>query len=223
MIFSLNLAIIILAIIFVFIVFEFLQAKKVISREIARKGVHFFGGIIIFFLPGSVSFREAVFLGLLFTILLMLNRRIQIFKSVSQTNRQSLGDILFPFGLTANAVLFFGNADWAFRIGVLVLAISDAGAGIVGQNLGRHQYKIMTALKSLEGSATFFFLTFLIFIFAALSQSIETNIIVISIGLLFAFILTIIEGVLKGGLDNLVLPVLAAALYLYLSRLMPTA
>ena len=62
-------------------------------------------------------------------------------------------------------ILFYDNNKWLILIPMLIMAWSDAIAGIIGQTMARKKYKILTDEKSIVGNIAFFVTTICIFIF----------------------------------------------------------
>jgi len=85
------------------------------------------------------------------------------------------------------------------------MTFSDAIASFVGISMGRHKIYILKNKKSIEGSLAFFISSVLICFF--FYKNIDYKI------LLIPLILTPTELLLIFGIDNLVLPILAAYLF----------
>lgn len=120
--------------------------------------------------------------------------------------RQSLGEIYFVGGVAA---LFFltGDDPLRFSIPILLLALADAAAALVGIRYGRRHYTTFDGDKTLEGSLAFLIAAFLciqipLLLFSPL-QSVET----LLIALLLSLLLMMIEAVAWRGLDNLFIPI----------------
>jgi phytol kinase len=93
----------------------------------------------------------------------------------------------------------------AFQFGVLVMGISDAFAGSIGERYGKKKFSFLGLTKSIEGSITFFIITLVII--TIFRGSIDVNAIIITI------FLTVAECLGVYGSDNLILPILGACLY----------
>jgi uncharacterized protein (TIGR00297 family) len=99
---------------------------------------------------------------------------------------------------------------------MLILALSDAGAAIVGENIKNpHIYRLGKDKKSIEGSLIMFFLTLTICILLLpITAPIDGNDVpllkAIWIGLATAWVATILEAFSSGGSDNLTAPLGAA-------------
>jgi dolichol kinase len=94
----------------------------------------------------------------------------------------------------------------------LILGLSDGLAGLIGQKIGRRSYRI-TGHKTAEGSFIFFIITSLIFsgLLVYNQSPIGSEIIVA------ALLLTLVEGAVSKGWDNLPISLLGGlAIYLLL-------
>jgi phytol kinase len=134
---------------------------------------------------------------------------------LDEVGRPTVGELLFP---VAVAVTFAAaGSDWiAFTIAILILALADSVAALVGRRFGRIRYGGPDG-KSLEGSAAFC-VTALGCTAIPLSLSSDlgafsTALISLSVSLL----VTLAEGLSRRGLDNLLVPVTA----LWLLRTLP--
>ena len=183
---------------------EFLKRKYSIAPSTTRRIAHMGTAFIAFIAPWFLRFDELLFLGVLFSVLLFIARRQNILTSIHGVERVTLGEVFLPAGvfLAALGMVFYGVREYQF--GILVMGLADPFAGFVGERFGKHSIKIFGNKKSWEGSFAFFILTVaLTYVFAREHGS---QVLAIPV------ILTFVELMLVYGLDNLVLPVLAAFL-----------
>jgi phytol kinase len=174
--------------------------------ETPRKIVHVGAALLAVPLPFVLSFRAIALLGLGFAALFALSRRRAILRAVHDVGRRSYGEILFPLGLTALALLY--PERHLFLYGLLVLGLADGLAAPVGLRFGRRR---LPGGKTEWGSATFFALAALagatVLALAGHDPATAAGVAVAA-----AACLTVVESLLPGGFDNLVLPTLSAAL-----------
>lgn len=171
-----------------------------LGAEAARKSAHVAAGLVAAALPLFMSFTAVAVLSLLFVPFMLVSRRLDLFPAVHGVERSTLGETYFPLGVCAAALAFPHHGPFAF--GVLVMGLADAAAGVAGQRYGHRAYKLATAWKTYVGSAAFFATTLVLA--AAFGPTVA------ALGVAAA--LTLVEGALGGGTDNLVLPVAAAGL-----------
>jgi phytol kinase len=134
---------------------------------------------------------------------------------VHGVERVSLGECYFP---AAVGVLFAlaHRQPVLYAIPLLMLTFGDAAGAMVGVEYGRHQFRSPDGTKSAEGSiacftASFFAVHVPLLLFTGLGRA-ETLLIATSL----AILVTLLEAVAWGGLDNLFIPLGG---YLLLTRL----
>jgi phytol kinase len=191
-----------------FITVELAAKKYPFSGGFWRKVVHILAGLFSAALVFEMSFAQIVFLGVFFSAAMLFSKKINLFSSIHQVKRPTYGEVFFPLSIAIVALIF--PVKILYLYGVLVLSISDGLAGLVGQRFGKKTYRI-SSKKSYAGSFAFFISAVLIglallplFGLVFLKSFIAS--------LVLAALLTIAEGALPLGLDNLILPPLAALL-----------
>jgi dolichol kinase len=180
-----------------------------VEPELARKSAHVSSALVAATLPWFTSFPAVAVLALLFVPFMLLSRRLDLFPAVHAVERSTLGEMWFPLGVAAVALAVPDRGPYAF--GVLVMGLSDAAAGVAGQRYGHRAFRILGAWKTYAGSATFL-LTTLALTLAALAATGGLSPASVPVALGVAAALTLVEAALGGGTDNLVLPVVGAAL-----------
>lgn len=180
------------------------------SAELVRKLAHLSCGILAAFLPVFMSFTSVMVVAALFIPFMLVSRKLGIFPSVHRAERTTLGEVYFPLGVGLAAAAYPAMVPYTF--GVLVMAVSDALAALAGSRWGRREYSVFGAHKTITGSAVFFASTVALTV-GALAASVGLSPASLAAGLAAALVLTALEGVLAGGIDNAVLPVAAGALF----------
>ena len=145
----------------------------------------------------------------LFVPFMLASRKFGIFPAVHSVERSTLGEVYFPLGVGLAAALVPSAVPYTF--GVLVMALSDAFASLAGRRWGKRKYSVFRADKTLLGSGVFLAST-VVLTLGALALGGRLTAGSVAAGLALALGLTIVEGVLAGGIDNVVLPVAGAAL-----------
>lgn len=120
--------------------------------------------------------------------------------------RESLGEIYFPLGVGL-VFLLSGGDPIRFCVPVLILALADPAAALIGARYGHTRYAALGGEKSVEGSVAFFTVAFLsteiaLLLFTGTERS-ET----VLISLALALAATLLEAVAGRGSDNLFVPV----------------
>lgn len=104
--------------------------------------------------------------------------------------------------------------------GILVMAISDGLASVIGQKYGKKTYSLFKSKKSYLGSFVFLLTSFFIGYVLLVTLTGTSYIDLIIISLACAVVLTAAEGSLSYGLDNLVIsPFSALLLQLFVKAL----
>lgn len=196
--------------------YHFLKLKG----ETTRKFIHIGTGLLTMTFPLLLdSVVWVCLLCLSFLLILLASQRFNFLKSINDIDRKSHGSALYPIIV----VLIFAFFDWFqnhpstcfhwgnityFYLPILIMAIADPMAAIVGKNLPYGVYHFRNQKKTLSGSLAFFFTASLIgFVFIDVQHSWLIGLIALSSA--------IVEGLSKNGFDNFSIP-LAVAINLLL-------
>lgn len=194
---------------------EYLWRKQIIKGERARKFIHILAGIWIAFWPFYLPFDGIFILGCVSLTLLLYSRSNHLFQAIYAVKRRTYGEIFYA--LTIIICSYFGTEPWIFTIALLLLALADGGAAVVGRFAGiRNQYLLFgnkNLRKSIAG-------TFAFLIFAYISVGIGWLIgggDVMKENLVIGFLVlplgaTLLENISPYGLDNLFTPLFATIL-----------
>ena len=183
--------------------------KKEVSTEATRKFVHFGGAFVTIFFPFIFTSHLIVLaLAIGFGAIMILTKKLGLLQSVHGVERKSDGAIYHPIAIYAcflySQIL---NQPMFYVISILILAISDALAALVGKSYGANEYLVEVGTrKTIEGSVTFFLTSFLIVHLILLLTTQTGRIESVLIALLISIIVTVFEGVSLKGADNLFIP-----------------
>jgi len=106
--------------------------KLGIRGELTRKIVHVLCGLVVVLLPLVWNLPHTLFVGLLFTVILVWSEKKKLLKSVNAINRPTIGGSLFALGLSVSAAISWSN-PLAFQVSALILTISDTAAWLAGR------------------------------------------------------------------------------------------
>ena len=187
---------------------EVLKRKSFVSNNLSRRLAHIGAGIINLVAPLYVTYTTIIIVNVLFAGILLVGRKTDYFSSIQTSDRKTYGDVYFPLGIIAAAVIFLPENVLAFQYGVAIMGISDALAGFVGEKWGRKKIFILNNPKTLTGAVVFYVSSLVITLIFAPQA--------LPIVFLLPLILTAVEFVLVYGLDNLILPTVAGLLFLNL-------
>ena len=185
--------------------------------EINRKLVHILTGILIFFSPFFfTSIKPLIWIALVFIVVNYMGIRSGKLLGIHDTRRRSYGTVFYPLTFLCLVVVCWNNNKSVFMLSMLILALSDATAAIIGENLKHpHRYHLGRDKKSFEGSFIMFLVSFLIVLIGLpavdyLDKYTITWAAAAWIGLNTAIVATASEALSSSGSDNISAPIGAA-------------
>jgi phytol kinase len=175
--------------------------------EWTRKLVHLGGGLIGLSLPWLIESPLIVFLlTASLSTLFVLGERWHFLKSLHKVERKTRGSEYYPLAIWLVFVLA-ADRPWLYLSAVLVLAVADAFAALIGSRYGKHRYEVEDEFKSVEGSAVFFVIAFIaVCVPMLLMTNLPRGVCVLS-ALLVSILVTIFEAISLRGTDNLFVPI----------------
>jgi dolichol kinase len=174
--------------------------------EWTRKLVHTGGGITCLFFPFLVTSPWTVLLmALPLTVLFVLGGKMGFLQSLHGVKRKSKGAEYYPLAVFLTFVLTQGR-PWLYLPAVLVLAVADAFAALIGSRYGVVRYEVEDEHKSLEGSLVFLVLAFLAIHLPILLLTDLPRPVCVLAALLVAALVTGFEAISLQGTDNLFIP-----------------
>ena len=177
-----------------------------LEPEWSRKLVHVAMGLVAALFPWLFRDPRAVLaLCAAFAVLLGCGRGWRRLASVHAVGDRSAGLVWFP---TAVALAFLIAADRPahYALALVVLALADPAAALVGRARGAHRFRVGAGWKSVEGSLAFF---------AVASATIAAGLgwstplaapTVLAFAAAIGALLAIVEAVSPAGTDNLFVP-----------------
>jgi uncharacterized protein (TIGR00297 family) len=218
-----------LAIFIVITLAEIFRRLMFWSSEATRKLVHIFVGALIATTPFFFQSKwPMVVLGVLFTLVDFVAVKQNMLQGMHGTKRQTYGTVYYPISFVLLVLLLWDNHKLILVISMLIMALSDACAAIVGENVKKPVLlKFGPESKSLQGSLTMFGATFIVvllslFLLPQLATKFYSPLIIAWTAIVVGVIATASEAVSKGGSDNLSVPLLSAfALFFMLNNSVP--
>ena len=192
-----------------FVIAEILR-KKGAKAEMTRKFVHFGGAFVTIFFPFILTSHWTVLaLAIGFALIMLFTKKFGWLQSVHGVMRKSDGAIYHPIAIyTCFLYSQILNQPMFYVISILILAISDALAALVGKSYGANEYLVEVGTrKTIEGSVTFFLTSFLIVHLILLLTTQTGRLESVLIALLISIMVTVFEGVSLKGADNLFIPI----------------
>jgi len=182
---------------------EILRKKLNTSSKWTRKIVHSGTGLLTMTFPIVLAnhWEVLVLCSSFFTLLILCNKK-SLLQSINDVQRKTYGAYLFPVSVYSCFLLQANMANpQLFYVPLLVLAIADPAAAIVGQRFPVGRYHIMGHQKTLVGSIAFASTALLILTIAGFN---------IQGALTIALLSSLSEALSKDGWDNLTIPMTVA-------------
>jgi phytol kinase len=178
-----------------------------LPHESTRKTAHVGSGLVLLSVPWLVHHPETLMaLALIFSGALTLARRFGLLNSLHGVPRRSDGVMLFPLAV-ALVYGLSGRQPIQYCIPLLILAVSDTAAAMVGQRFGKLRYNVGNARRSLEGNVAFVVtamgLTWALLIASGEGGILDSGLIAAAVALAAGGL----EAVSGRGWDNLTVPV----------------
>ncbi len=182
-----------------------MAAHRGIPAEITRRLAHVMGAGTAAAFPLYLRLRDVLVLAAVFSVFLTYTWIQGYLSSIHAVARPSIGAPLFPIGLGVAAFAVWGHVG-AFALAALVLAFADPAAATVGNRVSSPGWRVIGGEKSLSGSLTLFIVSVVLATIFSVASSDQRPLNILAAGA----ILTVVEGSLGYGLDNLLLPLAAA-------------
>lgn len=176
------------------------------QRELSRKIVHIGAGFTVplawwLEIPRQFALPAAA----LATLFALVNHRSQLLPAVEDVDRRSAGTIAYGVSITLLIALGWPQQAQLISAAVLVMALGDGIAGLVGANLPSQRWRLFGQTKSLLGTAAMAMVSLLVL--ASLLRGVPWPAL-----LAIAGAATALEQLSWGGLDNLSVPLGVALL-----------
>ena len=174
------------------------------QRELSRKIVHIGTGAVVplawFF---EIPFVVALPVAAVITVVTTINHQWRFIPAVEDVDRNSYGTIAYGVAITTLLWLFWpGRAD-AVSAGVLVMALGDGLAGLIGRNVDSPKWVLFGQTKSSVGTITMAVVSSLVLIGLAQWSGADLS---LPAALGMVAMATGLEQLSWGGLDNLSVP-----------------
>jgi len=210
---QIALTVIILAAIALLLIFNELVYRRLgLTGEITRKFAHFTATLSTITFPYLFNDHWYVLiLASIFFLVLFISRNNTYLKSIHDIQRVSVGSYLLPVAIYLTFLIAFklGNM-FLFILPMLVLAICDPVAGILGINLQQYNHRIKIYKWKLQktwlGSLAFFVSCFVISVIALYFYEMHFDLKIFMVSVIIAITGTLAELFSWKGTDNLLIP-----------------
>jgi dolichol kinase len=176
------------------------------APEKTRKLIHLGGGLVCLSFPFLIE-SPLVVLGMALGLsgFFTLGAKFRILHSLHDVERKTRGSEYYPLAVFM-VFLVAGTHRWIYVAAILVLAVADAFAALIGTRYGRLRYEVEENSKSVEGSLAFLAIAFLAIALPGLFMSGLPPAVVVPAAVLVGLLVTGFEAVSLRGSDNLFVP-----------------
>jgi len=181
------------------------------QRELSRKIVHIGTGAVVplawFF---EIPFIVALPVAAVITVVTTINHQWRFIPAVEDVDRNSYGTIAYGIAITTLLLLFWPTRADAVSAGVLVMAMGDGLAGLIGRNVDSPKWVLFGQTKSSVGTMTMAVVSSLVLIGLAQWSGADLS---LPAALGMVAMATGLEQLSWGGLDNLSVPLSVGVLW----------
>ena len=181
------------------------------QRELSRKIVHIGTGAVVplawFF---EIPFVVALPVAAVITVLTTINHQWRFIPAVEDVDRNSYGTIAYGIAITTLLLLFWPTRTDAVSAGVLVMALGDGLAGLIGRNVASPKWVLFGQTKSSVGTMTMAVVSGLVLIGLARWSGADLS---LPAALGMVAMATGLEQLSWRGLDNLSVPLSVGVLW----------
>ena len=181
------------------------------QRELSRKIVHIGTGAVVplawFF---EIPFVVALPVAAVITVVTTINHQWRFIPAVEDVDRNSYGTIAYGIAITTLLLLFWPTRADAVSAGVLVMALGDGLAGLIGRNVASPKWVLFGQTKSSVGTMTMAVVSGLVLIGLAQWSGVDLS---LPAALGMVAMATGLEQLSWGGLDNLSVPLSVGVLW----------
>lgn len=182
------------------------------GKEASRKFIHIM--LANWWLIAMFFFENAIWASvapLSFVVINYISYKKDVISVMERDKKDGLGTVYYAVALLFMAIYTFGIIKRP-EIGlcaIFIMGYGDGLAAVIGKSVNSFKYKIGNTEKSAAGSATMFFVSFVII--AIFLCSINSNLWIVK-SIILSTMLTVIEAVSIKGTDNITVPVISSLL-----------
>jgi len=187
------------------------------QREWSRKVVHIGSGpVVLIAWALGIDRLIAVPAAAAVTLLAALNHRVRVLPAIEDVDRHSYGTIAYGASITLLLWIWWPEHRAAVAAGVLVMALGDGLAGLLGPLIPSPSWSVLGQRRSLVGTGTMALATITVLVTLAANTGGGTGSLP-AIGAI-TVIAVLLEQFASGGIDNLTVPIAVAGLWRLLAQ-----
>ena len=180
------------------------------QREWSRKLVHIGTGAVVLIAWGfAIDRRIAIPAAAAITLLAALNHRLRVLPAVEDVGRASYGTVAYGASITLLLWQYWPSQAASVAAGVLVMALGDGLAGLIGPLWPSPSWQVLGQRRSLLGTGTMAMASLLVLV--CLGHWVAGPPWPLLLGI--AATATLLEQLAIGGIDNLSVPLGVAWLW----------
>ena len=181
------------------------------QRELSRKIVHIgTGAVVPMAWVFQIPFVVAIPVAMVITLATAINHQWRFIPAVEDVNRNSYGTIAYGIAITTLLLVFWPTRADAVSAGVLVMALGDGLAGLIGRGVDSPKWELFGQTKSTVGTMTMAGVTGLVLIGLARWSGADLP---LPAAFSMVAIATGLEQLSWRGLDNLSVPLSVGVLW----------
>ena len=186
---------------------ELLYHRFKVRVEITRKIVHIVTGLITLTFPVLLNNHWLVLLLCTsFAVILIVSLKFNLLKSINAIERESVGSICYPIAVYGCYLAFVYFHHYTnFYLPILILAICDPIAALVGKRWPLFPYRVGKDKKTLMGSSMFLLSALMLCYFLGVGFERGVDFTFVQV-VTIALIATSAEAVSRRGYDNITIP-----------------
>ncbi|MFN6133402.1 MAG: diacylglycerol/polyprenol kinase family protein [Synechococcaceae cyanobacterium] len=192
----------------------FVRRRWSLQPEWSRKVVHIGSGAVVpLAWATGIDRWLALSAAALITLLAAFNHRQRVLPAIEDVGRESYGTVAYGLSITLLLAWFWPERADAVCAGVLVMAVGDGLAGLVGPWVPSPTWRVLGERRSLAGTSTMAVASLLVLLVLSLVQlpaAPEPLMLLAMVGTA-----TALEQVALLGADNLSVPLAVAVLWRY--------
>lgn len=184
------------------------------SRKLAHIGA---GPVVLIAWACGIDRLVAVPAALAMTVAAAINHRRRLLPGIEDVDRHSYGTIAYGASITLLLLLWWPAHRTAVAAAVLVMAIGDGLAGLLGRLVPSASWQVFQQRRSAVGTATMGFCSLVVLLLlAALAAASGAEPVPDGIALVaIALVATLVEQVAVAGIDNLTVPLSVGWLWIW--------
>jgi phytol kinase len=188
------------------------------QQEWSRKVVHIGAGpVVLIAWWCGIDRVIAVPAAALVTLLAAVNHRVRVLPAIEDVDRHSYGTIAYGASITLLLGWWWPQHPDAVVAGVLVMALGDGLAGLLGPLIPSPSWKVLDQRRSMAGTATMALASFAVL--ETLAPLVGGNLVPSTAAILaITAVAVLLEQFAPWGLDNLTVPLAVAGLWRVLSQ-----